>query len=150
VKRCRNPDRECQDFGPVWLEMVESTDDQRLWREWWASSLLGSTVPFGAQIRYFVGFAARKTRWVLQLSSPAWRMAPGPLDRMDEAQKTRRLQLIVQNSRFLILPWVQIKNSPVRPCFDVPGVPEDWQARYNIRPVFWKPWSTPLTIAGLL
>lgn len=141
------------DFGPVWLEMVESTEDQRLWREWVGNHhYLGFTVPFGAQIRYFVGISRPERTRVgcLQLSSPAWRMAAR--DRWigwDEAQKTRRLQLIVQNSRFLILPWVQIKNlASATLALMARRVPEDWQVRYNIRPVLLETLVDPAHYRG--
>ncbi len=141
------------DFGPVWLEMVESTDDQRLWREWVGRyHYLGFTVPFGAQLRYFVGISRpEKTRvGCVQLSSPAWRMAAR--DRWigwDEAQKTRRLQLIVQNSRFLILPWVQIKNlASTTLALIARRVAGDWQVRYNVQPVLLETLVDPAHYRG--
>ena len=73
----------------------------------------------------------------IQLSSPAWRMAAR--DRWigwDDAARTRQLQRIVNNSRFLLFPFVQITNlashvlSLLSRC-----VVRDWQASYRIRPV---------------
>jgi hypothetical protein len=143
-----------EDFGPVWLETVASTDDQRLWREWVGRyHYLGFTVPFGAQLRYFVGISQPERARVgcVQLSSPAWRMAAR--DRWigwDEAQKTRRLQLIVQNSRFLILPWVQIKNlASTTLALIARRVPEDWQVRYNVRPVLLETLVDPAHYRGI-
>ena len=74
---------------------------------------LGHTVPFGAHLRYLV-FASRPARAVvgcLQFSSPAWRMAAR--DRWigwDDATRARNLQRVVNNSRFLLLPWVAVRN----------------------------------------
>jgi hypothetical protein len=142
-----------KDFGPVRLEMVESTTDQRQWREWVGHHhYLGFTVPFGAQLRYFVGISQPERIRVgcVQLSSPAWRMAAR--DRWigwDEAQKTRRLQLIVQNSRFLILPWVQIKNLASSTLALVARqFPQDWQVRYNVRPVLLETLVDPAHYRG--
>jgi hypothetical protein len=142
-----------KDFGPVWLELVESTDDQRLWREWVGRHhYLGFSVPFGAHLRYFVGISRPERARVgcVQLSSPAWRMAAR--DRWigwDEAQKTRRLQLIVQNSRFLILPWVQIKNlASTTLALVTRRIPEDWPLRYNVRPVLLETLVDPAHYRG--
>jgi hypothetical protein len=141
------------DFGPVWLEIVEGTVDQRLWREWVGRyHYLGFAVPFGAQLRYFVGISRPEKCRIgcVQLSSPAWRMAAR--DRWigwDEAQKTRRLQLIVQNSRFLILPWVQIKNlASTSLALIARRVAEDWQVRYNVRPVLLETLVDPAHYRG--
>jgi hypothetical protein len=142
-----------KDFGPVWLEMVESTADQRQWREWMGRHhYLGFTVPFGAHLRYFVGISRPESTRVgcVQLSSPAWRMAAR--DRWigwDEVQKTRRLQLIVQNSRFLILPWVQIKNlASATLALVARQFPQDWQVRYNVRPVLLETLVDPAHYRG--
>ena len=80
---------------------------------WGRYHYLGHTVPFGAHLRYLV-FASRPARAVvgcLQFSSPAWRMAVR--DRWvgwDESARVRNLQRVVNNSRFLLLPWVRVKN----------------------------------------
>jgi len=142
-----------RDVAPIWLETVENPDDHRQWREWVGQyHYLGFTVPFGAQLRYFIGVSRpeRKRVGCVQLSSPAWRMAVR--DRWigwDEAQKTRRLQLIVQNSRFLILPWVQIKNlASMTLALMARRVPDDWQERYNVRPVLLETLVDPAHFRG--
>jgi hypothetical protein len=70
-------------------------------------------VPFGAQLRYLIEIARPKPTVVgcLQLSSRAWRIAVR--DRWigwTEAQRRRSLQQIVNNSRFLLLPWVEVPH----------------------------------------
>jgi hypothetical protein len=73
----------------------------------------------------------------LQFSSPAWRL--GVRDRWigwDDRQRARALQRIVCNTRFLLLPWVQVHNlaSAVlgRAARCLVG---DWQASYAVRPL---------------
>ncbi len=64
-------------------------------------------------LRYLV-FASRPARAVvgcLQFSSPAWRMAAWDhWVGWDEAVGARNLQRVVNNSRFLLVPWVAVKN----------------------------------------
>ena len=72
---------------------------------------LGYRTPTGANLRYFAQSAAGQILACLQWSSPAWTMAA-----RDEwvgwssPQRARNLQYIVNNSRFLILPWVRVKG----------------------------------------
>jgi hypothetical protein len=67
----------------------------------------------------------------------------------DEAQRARRLQLIVQNSRFLILPWVHIKNlASTTLALVARQIPKDWQACYAVRPVLLETLVDPARYRG--
>ena len=128
------------DVGPVELEVVETPEDRRQWRDWVDRyHYLGCKVPFGAHLRYFVQVSRPQPQRVgcVQFSSPAWMMAPR--DRWigwDHAQRTRRLQWIVQNSRFLLVPWVRVPYLASATLARVARkIPADWEARYAIRPV---------------
>lgn len=129
-----------QDLGPLDLEVVEGQKNQLQWREWVDRyHYLGSTVPFGASLRYFVRLKREENRRLgcIQLSSPAWQMAPR--DRWigwDAATRVQNLQRIVQNSRFLLLPWAQIPHlASASLGLLARRVADDWEARYAIRPV---------------
>ena len=51
-------------------------------------------------------------------------------------QRQRNLQLIVNNARFLILPWIQSKGMASKIlAMAARGRPPDWQARYGYRQV---------------
>ena len=103
-----------RDVEPLQVELVREPAQRLLFRELVGRyHYLGHTVPFGAHLRYLV-FASRPARAVvgcLQFSSPAWRMAVR--DRWigwDERTRARNLQRVVNNSRFLLLPWVAMSN----------------------------------------
>ncbi len=69
-------------------------------------------VPFGAHLRYRV-YASTPAQVVgcVQLSSPAWRMAARDAwIGWDDATRSRSLQRVVNNSRFLLLPWVPVQH----------------------------------------
>ena len=101
-------------FGTVSLQPVTTAADHGWWRELIGRyHYLGYRVPFGAQLRYlaFVSQPEPTVVAALQLSSPAWRLAVR--DRWigwDEPTRARNLQRVVNNSRFLVLPWVRMKN----------------------------------------
>lgn len=125
---------------PILLIRVESKEQRQLWYEYVDRyHYLGYQVPFGAQLRYFINAGGRKNAILgcMQFSSPAWTMAPR--DRWigwNEEQRKRNLQRIINNSRFLILPWVKVKNlaSSVL-ALAARTVPADWQRVYGYRPV---------------
>jgi hypothetical protein len=125
---------------PVSVEPITDSEGQCLFRELLGRyHYLGYRVPFGAQLRYLVKVARPDPAVVglVQLSSPAWKMAARDawIGWHDE-QRRRNLQRVVNQSRFLILPWVQVKNlasrvlslAAVRVCCD-------WPEHYGVEPL---------------
>ncbi len=128
-----------RDFGEVELERVEGAAAQLRFRELVGRyHSLGYRVPFGAHLRYLIYVSKPQPLVVgaLQFSSPAWRMAVR--DRWigwDEATRKRNLQRVINNSRFLILPWVRVKNLASKVLSRaMRQLPKDWQGRYGVEP----------------
>lgn len=128
---------EVGDIAPIDLEAVETESQRLLFRELVGRHhYLGHRVPFGAHLRYLV-FASRPERTVVgcvQFSSPAWRMAvrDGWIG-WDERARQRNLQRVVNNSRFLILPWVRVKNLASRVLsLALRRLCVDWPRRYGV------------------
>jgi hypothetical protein len=128
------------DYAPIEVEAVETPDQRLLFRELVGRyHYLGHAVPFGAHLRYLV-LACKPQRTVvgcIQFSSPAWRMAARDAwIGWDDATRERNLQRVVNNSRFLILPWVRITNlassvlSAATRC-----VKRDWPHHYAVEPL---------------
>jgi hypothetical protein len=91
----------------------------------------------GSNLRYRVTMADGRELAYLIWASAAWKTAPR--DRWigwTEAQRREKLHLIVNNTRFLILPWVRSPNlaSYLLAIF-CRRLPNDWQERYGYRPV---------------
>ncbi len=142
-----------KEFQPLQLEPVRSQADQDLWREWMQRyHYLGYRIPFGAHLRYFVQVMAPQPVRVgaLQFSSPAWRMAAREqwIGWSDQARRCN-LQQVVSNSRFLILPWVRIRNlASSALALAARRLPDDWQESYRIRPVLLETLVDPARFAG--
>ena len=129
-----------RDVEPLLVEAVQRPEERLLFRELVGRHhYLGHTVPFGAHQRYLV-YASRPERAVvgcLQFSSPAWRMASR--DRWigwDDETRARNLQHVVNNSRFLLLPWVEVKN--LASAVLARGLRQllaDWPRRYGVEPL---------------
>src|SRR2546427_5874785 len=125
---------ECE---PLELALVEGRAESRLWREHVERyHYLGCHVPFGANLRYWVRNRDRELACLLW-TSPAWKMKPRDawIGWSDE-QRQRHLQEIVNNGRFLILPWVRVKGLASKIlALNARHLPHDWQTRYGHRPL---------------
>lgn len=124
---------------PIRLIKVDHQEQRQLWYEYVDRyHYLGYQLPFGAQLRYFIESGATdEILGCFQFSSPAWKMAPRDrwIGWADDQRKTN-LQKIVNNSRFLILPWIKVKNlASTALSLAVKRVLDDWQDAYGYRPV---------------
>lgn len=97
---------------------------------------LGFTPLPGAQLRYFV-IHNEQIIALLGFGASAWHAAPRDhFIGWDQEQRIKGLPLIVNNARFLILPWVQSKNLASKILSRIiHQLPRDWKERYNIQPV---------------
>lgn len=127
-----------RDFSPICLKRVEGEKERLYWRQLMDRyHYLGYRVPFGASLRYLIYAREEEVVGGLQFSSAAWRMRCR--DRWigwDDRQRGGNLQKIVSNSRFLLLPWVKVRNlASTVLSLAAREVAHHWQALYGIRPV---------------
>lgn len=98
---------------------------------------LGYQPAVGANIRY--AFKDRHDRELafMTWSSAAWQTAPrDEWIGWNQNVREERLHLIVNNSRFLILPWVSCKNLASHILGKMARLmPSDWEGLYGYRPV---------------
>jgi hypothetical protein len=124
-------------FEPIVLEPVQSEQQRLLFRELVGRyHYLGHAVPFGAHVRYLF-YSGEQVLGCMQFSSPAWRMAVR--ERWigwDEQARRGNLQRVVNQSRFLILPWVRIANlASVVLSRTLHRLRRDWEVRYGVEPL---------------
>lgn len=131
-----------RELGRVWLVSVDSAQPQRS-RLWWAMMQAhhpqGAGPLCGAQLRYLVACEiAGETHFIggLSFSAPAWRLAArDSWIGWDDASRQRGLSKVVGNSRFLILPSVQVPNLASHVLsLATRRLPMDWEQRYGIAP----------------
>ena len=125
---------ECE---PLELALVEGPAESRRWREQVERyHYLGCRVPFGAHLRYWVRHGGRELACLLW-TSPAWKMqARDEWIGWSDEQRRHNLQSIVNNGRFLVLPWVRIKGLASKIlALSARQMPRDWETRYGCRPV---------------
>jgi hypothetical protein len=130
------------EFEPLHLTVVgaEDQEDLRLWTEYLERyHYLGHRMPMGASLRYFVHWphGPEVPLACLLWSSPAWKIQAR--DRWigwSAQQRARNLPFIVNNSRFLLLPWVRVKglaSKILARC--ARQLPRDWEQHYGYRPL---------------
>lgn len=119
------------------LEPVATRRDSLLWNEYVDRyHYLGYHPLPGAQLRYF----ARADEGLLALlgfGAAAWKTAPrDDFLGWTAQQREARLHLVVNNARFLILPWVRSRHLASKLlALAARRLPGDWDERYGYRPV---------------
>lgn len=124
-------------LGELKFKIVSGVKESRLWNELIERyHYLGYKPLPGAQVRYFVNAGERLVA-LLGFGAAAWKVAPR--DRFigwNPDQRKRNLHLVVNNARFLILPWVSSRNLASRILSAASRrIARDWQERYAYAPV---------------
>lgn len=138
------------EIGSVRLTLVEGRGEVELWNEYISRShYLGYKSPAGCRLRYFVesergrlgcvllGGAARaiavRDRWI------GW----------TRKQRLSNLGWVVNNTRFLVFPWVQVAHLASHVLGQLARrLGEDWQARWGYRPVLVETFVDPARYRG--
>jgi len=128
------------DVAPIELESVRKREDIRLWNEYVERyHILGYKRPFGAHQRYFIrsGAPERRRLGCMLFSASAWALAERDAwIGWNKEKRSQRLHLIVNNTRFLIFPWVRVKNLASKALsLAAKQVRRDFKERYGYEPV---------------
>lgn len=110
---------------------------------------MGHKIPFGAHLRYLIR-SAQGVIGSLQYSSPARRLKPRDqwIGWSDSIRK-ERLQQIVCNSRFLILPWVNVPNLASHILAKLARqIATDWYTSYRVEPLLLESMVDPARFHG--
>ena len=121
----------------VQLRIVMSRQQSRLWNEYiHRYHYLGYKPLPGAQLRYFV-ISENNIIALLGFGASAWQCAPrDKYIGWSHDQRKKNLQYIVNNARFLILPWVKCKNLASKILsLTSHRLSRDWQGHYGYQPV---------------
>jgi hypothetical protein len=113
---------------------------------------LGYKVPYGGHLEYLVWINQPVPTVVggLQFSSAAWRIQMrDQWIGWDDRTRGRHLQQVVNNSRFLLVPWAHIKNLASATLAQVlRRLPADWQAQYGVTPLLVETFVDPAQYSG--
>jgi hypothetical protein len=127
-----------RDVAPVELEVVLGAGGMRLWNEYVARyHPQGYKRPFGAHQRYFVVGSGGRRLGCLLFAAAAWALRERDAwIGWAEHDRAQRLNWVVANTRFLIFPWVRVRNLASKALSLVAQrLRRDWQQRYGYAPV---------------
>lgn len=98
--------------GPIKLEIVRPGDGLCQWRAYMRTyHSLGDPHVNGSQIRYIVRTAGGRDLGCMLFSASAWSIKPrDEWIGWGQADRKARLHLVVNQSRFLIMPWIRSPN----------------------------------------
>jgi hypothetical protein len=138
------------DLGQVRLVLVKGQEESSLWKAYVGQyHYLGNTSPFGCFARYFVESDRGKLGCLLfsGASKSLWGRDQWIGWSQDERQ--RNLGFIVNNSRYLIFPWVKVKNLASHVLGQVRRrIGDDWEQQWGYRPVLMETFVDPEHFAG--
>ena len=129
--------RDIKECEQIRLEIAQPGGELKRWRSYVNQyHMLGDKWVFGSRLQYFVK-SGEKELGCVQFSASSW-----SLEERDKwigwkvEDRKARLHLIVNNSRFLIFPWVRIRNLASKALsLATKQIQEDWLREYCYAPV---------------
>lgn len=124
-------------LGEITFRVVRTRKDSSLWNELIQRyHYLGYTPLPGAQLRY-LAYSHSRLLAALGFGAAAWSAAPR--DRFigwTPQQREANLHLVINNARFLIPPWITVKNLASKILAAASRrLPSDWEQHYGYQPV---------------
>ena len=141
-------------LGSIEIELVggRSSKSFKIWKELMDKyHYLGSGPLCGAQLRYLIHSSAYGYLGGLSFSSAAWALKErDKFIGWSQAARSRNLQRLICNSRFLIAPTVCVPNLASHVLSQCTRrIAEDWQDRYGIEPVAVETFVDPQRFSGI-
>jgi hypothetical protein len=134
----------------VHVEIAKTVDEKSLWNEYIDRyHYLGYTPLAGAQMKYCV-YSEDTLLALLGFGACAWRLAPRDwyIEWSDE-KREENLHLVLNNARFLILPWVYSKNLASKVLSMVTKrIGADWEKQYKYTPVLLETFVEKIRFSG--
>lgn len=129
-----------RDVAPITLRPVRTAEERARWRAYLESyHYLGYKHPFGDHLGYVIvsELLQQELGCFAFSASAAWALAPR--DRWigwDKRHRERLLSLILSNDRFLIFPWVRVRNLASHVLsLATKQIADDWVQVHRYRPV---------------
>jgi hypothetical protein len=138
------------EVGPVSLEIVLTPEARREWKE--AVNryhYLGYKRPFGCSLAYFIESPSGRLGCLSLAGAAKWMQGRDRWIGWTNKQRRRNLPWVVNNVRFLVFPWVQVKHLASHVLGQLTRrVRRDWYERFGYRPVLLETFVDPERYQG--
>jgi hypothetical protein len=132
------------------LRWVSDRQDERLWNDYIERyHPLGYKKPFGYWARYFIESGAHRLGCILLSGAAKTLTARDRWIGWNERQRLANLPWVLNNSRYLIVPWVEVANLASHVLAHLARrVGDDWEARWGYRPLLLESFVDPARFRG--
>ena len=154
TKRTAPPDEmlvgKLADVSPVQLEIVDGREQTKLWNEYLdRHHYLGYSKPFGCTIRYFIVCDKGRLGCVLVAGASKAIKARDEWIGWSKLRRQQNLPWVINNTRFLIFPWVEIRHLASHVLGQLARrVGDDWERRWGYRPLLLETFVDPARFHG--
>ena len=134
-----------RDIGSVKIGIVKDKESMTFWNEYVSRyHYLGYKKPFGYVLRYFIE-SDRGLLGCLMFSGAAKGLkVRDSWIGWKEKERLRNLAWVINNSRFLIFPWVRVKNLASHVLGQAERrIKDDWMERWGYSPVLMETFVDP-------
>jgi Domain of unknown function (DUF4338) len=125
------------ELDEIRLEIAYAGNELKRWRAYVEKyHMLGDRQAFGSRLQYFIKCGERELG-CMQFSGSSWALeARDKWIGWDVEDRKKRLNLIVNNSRFLLFPWIKVKNlASYVLSMAINQISNDWIREYCYAPV---------------
>ena len=138
------------DYEPVRLQIVKYKEDRELFNEYlFRYHYLKYSKPFGCYIRYFVKYNNKILGCMLFSGAAKAIEARDHWIGWTDNQRLLNLAWVINNYRFLIFPWVKIKNLASHVLGQIARrIGDDWYRKWGYSPVLMETFVDPEYYAG--
>ena len=138
-------------FAPIDVIPIADTEDKQLWNEYMARyHPLGHKKPMGYAMRYFI-LSGNQVLGCVLMAGAAKMLAPRDhWIGWDKTSRLRHLAWIINNSRYLLLPWVHIRYLASHVLGQLATrVANDFDAEWGFRPLLMETFVDPAHYSGI-
>jgi hypothetical protein len=142
--------RSLSDMDPVRLRLAGDAQEDNLWNEYVERyHPLGYKKPFGYWARYFIESGAHPLGCLLLCGAAKALTARDRWIGWTDRQRLKNLPWVVNNSRYLIFPWVDVANLASHVLGQLARrVGDDWDGRWGYRPLLLETFVDPIHFQG--
>jgi hypothetical protein len=138
-------------LGGVALEVVKDKDTVMLWQQYVARyHYLGYKKPFGHTLRYFIKSERGRLGCILYSGAAKCLGARERWIGWTDPQRLRNLPWVINNSRYLIFPWVRVSNLASHVLGQISRqIRAHWHQRWGYSPVLMETFVDPQHYQGI-